>query len=330
MNNYNRIYYDNINYIINNENEVGGNGNDEDVNVNNINEYEIDYKCIICFENILNLEESVLNKLCICTDSLVCNKCLIYMENNNIRKCPVCRTNLNFNIIKTYIFNIKNIILYYINFIIFILCNVIIYNVALNYKYYNNQTDYPIDNNYDKYDNYDNLFDYYNALNNDDSEDIFIIDIYKGLDIRQSYSNYEICKNSIIYKKEIYFFLTNLLINIIFPLILGINNSISLYKNHNDGESSKMNIAILYVLTCINMLNISVICFIKNNIEHLKILLMLNTLLYGILFFGVIILYFLTYLDLFHKHMRNKNIIENIKYNILNKMFLNTIQSTIV
>ncbi len=305
MNNYNRIYYENLNHIIYNENDVSRNINDKEEDEEDV----VDFKCVICFENILNLKDPVLNKLCVCTDSLVCNKCLLYMEDNSIKKCPICRTNLNFNIIKKYIFNFKNVIFYYINIIIFILCNVIIYNVALNYKYYNNGTDYPINNN-DYIDNF------------------FIIDKSQEQDIRQSYSNYEICKNSIIYKKEIYFFLTNLLINILFPLILGINNSISLYKYNNDEESSKMNEVIIYILTSINMLIISVLCFIKNNIDHLKILLMLNTLLYGILFFGVIILYFFTYIDLSHKHMKNNNIIENIKYNILNKIFLNTIQST--
>ena len=330
MNNYNRIYYNNINNeneemgneneVIGNENEEMGNENEEMGNENEEMFYEndvIDYKCVICFENILNLEIGVLNKLCVCTDSLVCNKCLIYMENNHIKKCPVCRTNLNFNIIKKYIFNIKNVILYYINFIIFILCNVIIYNVALNYKYYNKRIDYPIVNNY-----------YNSSYDNDDNDDIFIIDSMQGLDIRQSYSNYDICKNSIIYKKNPYFFLTNLLINILFPLVLGINNSISLYKNHNDIESSKINIFILYVLTGVNMLNISIICIIKHNVENLKILLMVNFLLYGIIFVGSILLYFFTYIELFHKHMRNKNMIENIKYNILHKLYLNTIQTT--
>ena len=332
MNNYNRIYYDNINYIINNENNVGGNnidgyGNNIDGYGNNIDEDEIDYKCVICFENILNLEETVLNKICVCTDSLVCNKCLIYMENNNIKKCPVCRKNLNFNKIKKYIFNFKNVILYYIHFIVFILCNVIIYNVALNYKYYNNGTDYPIISNYNNNNNNNKLLNYYNILN-DDTDDIFTIDKSHELDIRLSNTNYEVCKNSIIYKKKIYFFLTNLLINILFPLVLGINNSISLYKYHNDGESSKINLVIIYILTSINMLTIGVLCFVENKINHLRLLLMLNTILYGILFFGAIIAYFFTYFDLFYKHMRNQNIIEYIKYNIINRIILNTIQST--
>ena len=307
MNNYNRIYYDNLNYIINNENEVGEN----EVGENEVSEHEIapDYKCVICFENIINLEEKVLNKLCVCTDSLVCNKCLIYMENNNIKKCPVCRANLNIYTINRYIFNIKNVILYYINFIIFILFNVIIYNMALNYKYYNNKTDYPIINNY----------------NNDD---IFIIDSDKNLDIRESFSNYEVCKNNIMYKKNIYFLLTNLFVNILFPFVLGIHNSISLYRYHNDEESSKINRGIMYVFTCLNMLNISVICVINKKIDHLQLLLMLNALLYGILFFCSIILYFFTYLDLFHKQMKNENMINTIQYNIYNQLVLNTIQTT--
>jgi len=257
------------------------------------------------------------------------------MENNNIIKCPVCRTNLTYNILKSYVFNIKTFILYYINFIIFIICNVFIYNISLNYKYYNynnnynnnnnnNKTNYPINNNIQS-----NVFNYYNVLDdNNKNDDIFLIDDSQSLDIRISNSNYNICSNSIIYKKNIYFLLTNLCINILFPLIMGINNSISLYKYQNDNESSKTNIVMMYILTTINMINITILCIIKYNIENLKILLTLNALLYGILFFIFILFYFFTYANLFHKYVKNKNMVENIKYNIVTKLFLNTIQST--
>ena len=64
------------------------------------------------------------------------------------------------------------------------------------------------------------------------------------------------------------------------------------------------------------------------SIANLHTLLVVNALLYGIIFFGSVILYFITYLELFHKHVRNKNMIEHIKYNIINRIFLNTLHNT--
>lgn len=315
-----------------------------DVNEHSDNEQllnELDYKCVICFENILNIEENFLNKICVCVDSLVCNKCLVYMADNNIKKCPICRTNLNFDIIKKYIFNLKNIITYYLNFLLFILCNTIIYNVVLNYKYYYNSSTYPNlndDNNNDykfNYNNYDddndrnnNVINYYDMIKFSSDAHDFVINNNDELDIRKSYFNYQVCKNSVFFRKEIYFIFTNLLINILFPVMLGINNMIGIYKNYNEGETFKMNSVLIYILTSINMIIISIICFIKPKIEYLKLLLILNTLLYGILFFGFISIYFYVYINLLHKKYRNNNIIERINYNIVREIYLNMIQTT--
>ena len=295
MNNYN--YYDNIDYGVYNENGIVE------------NDYDVEYKCAICFDNIEDIEGQMLNKLCVCTDSLVCNECLIYLENNDIKNCPVCRADLNFNTIKKYVFNIRTVLSYYINFIFFIVCNVIIYNVSIYLKYYNNNSEYPL-------------------VSNNNYNDLFIINEDNNLDTRYSNSNYYVCKNSIIYKKSVYFIITNILINVLFPLTMGINNSICLYKYHNDGFSTKVNLMLVYVLTLLNIINISILCLVKKKIEHLHILLVLNIIMYGVLFVGSSIYYLYTYLNLFHNYMIKTNMVESIKYNIITRIISNTIQST--
>jgi hypothetical protein len=297
MNNYD--YNDNINYILHNENDI----------IENENDYNLECRCAICFDNIKDIEDHMLNKLCVCMDSLVCNECLIYLENNDIKNCPVCRGDLNFNIIKQYVFNIRIVLSYYINFILFILCNVIIYNISIYFKYYNDNSTYPLISNT----NYNNLF---------------IINDEHNLDTRYSNSNYYICKNSIIYKNSIYFIITNLFINILFPLTMGINNSICLYKYTNDRFSSKVNIMLMYILTFLNMTNISILCIVKKSIDHLYILLVLNIIIYSILFIVSISIYLFTYLKLFHNYMINTNMNESIKYTIITRIVLNNIQST--
>jgi hypothetical protein len=289
------IYYNNINYDY----------LDEKQNI----EDEINYKCAICFESIKDLEQTNLNKLCTCADSLVCNDCLLGMEQNNIKKCPVCRSNLNYNVIKRYIFDIKTFVKYYKNIFFFIICNVIIYNTAIFLKYFNDDNEYPnITNSY-----YDSLF----ILNNQTI-----------LDIRNSEYNYNICKNSIIFKKSPYFIITNLFINFLFPITFGINNSISLYKYQNDIISTKINVMIMYMLTILNMINISMLCIIKQNIDYIQLLLLLNIILYGLLFVGSCMIYLFVYFKLFNNNMINTNMIEDIKYNIIAKIFLNSLQTT--
>ena len=54
-------------------------------------------KCIICFETHNNLPHTILNKICLCEDSNICNDCLIDLKINKIIKCPVCRINLIIN-----------------------------------------------------------------------------------------------------------------------------------------------------------------------------------------------------------------------------------------
>ena len=54
-------------------------------------------RCVICFDDISDLSKKLLNRICLCEDSLICDDCLNQLKKNNIIKCPVCRRNLHFS-----------------------------------------------------------------------------------------------------------------------------------------------------------------------------------------------------------------------------------------
>lgn len=110
--------------------------------------YDTHDKCVICIELILNEN---LNKICNCTNSLVCNTCLILLENNKTTTCPLCRKSLNYKITYNYIYNYTLLVKKYFiptyNFIIslynFVLLNKTIQKFK-NDDFINDDIDYNI------------------------------------------------------------------------------------------------------------------------------------------------------------------------------------------
>ena len=49
-------------------------------------------ECFICKDKF-----NAINKICVCNDSFICNECLELSNINHMKKCPICRANLNFD-----------------------------------------------------------------------------------------------------------------------------------------------------------------------------------------------------------------------------------------
>jgi hypothetical protein len=60
--------------------------------------------CIICHDDLL-----ILSKICICSDSLVCESCVNILNNNFIIKCPNCRRLLGLKKVNNIYINLKYI-----------------------------------------------------------------------------------------------------------------------------------------------------------------------------------------------------------------------------
>jgi hypothetical protein len=277
-----------------------------DLNLNlnlNLNVNIDTIKCVICYDTITDIENHTLNKLCNCNDCLICDNCLIYIKLNNICKCPVCRTHLNITKKSKYVCSIYDFLLYYITIIIFIIVNIITYNIVIWNKYYKSG-DYP------------DITDI----------DYLIVDNSTDLNLEYSPDNFNICKNAILLKKSNYFMILNFIILIIFPATL-----IKLYYilkliGYNDTVSIELLNSIVYLFIIINSIIIFIVIQSATKGTTLLLLLKFNILVYGLLFLIMysVSIYIMCYNSFIKFKLKYKKM--NIIYNIVDII---TLDSTI-
>lgn len=58
--------------------------------------------CLVCKDY-----NQIVNKICVCNDSVLCDDCLILTNNSDMKLCPICRRNLNYVIIRDYLKYLK-------------------------------------------------------------------------------------------------------------------------------------------------------------------------------------------------------------------------------
>ena len=89
-------------------------------------------ECVICKDNFENT-----NKICICNSSYLCNDCLQLSNNNKIKKCPICRRDLEY----TNHYKYCNIFFSFFLFNFKLLCTLYIFISGSFYIMYNNNYD---------------------------------------------------------------------------------------------------------------------------------------------------------------------------------------------
>ena len=242
-------------------------------------------KCIICFENHNNISNKLLNKICICEDSMICSDCLKEFKVNQIKKCPVCRRKLNINI-AYYILSNISIFIKFNKLLITYIINILITNLVIYYIFYSDGKYIP-----------NKLYDTITDL---DSNNKLLI------------------TNIILLNKKFFFVINNLMICICYSLITQVCNYI-LYSYNTRRRLLIINY-IFCVLLLINLLLLSIL-IIYSSINVLILYYKFNIVLYSLYGTIVFTIYVTKYLIKKFHFIKHNYMKYNIEYNILNKIY---------
>lgn len=242
-------------------------------------------KCVICFEDHNNVSYKLLNKMCICEDSLICSDCIGELQNNKIIKCPVCRRSLSIN--RSY-FILTNIYIFikFNKILIAYLFNILITNLVIYYLFYSNGKYIPND-------------------------------LYNNIDELNS-NNKLLIKKIILLNKNSFFIINNLIIIVCYPIITQVCNNV-LYVFNTRRRLELINY-ILFILLLLNLILITIL-FIYNTINGLIMYYQFNIFLYSLYSSTVFSIYVFNYLIKKFNFIKNNYMKFNIEYNILNKIY---------
>lgn len=240
-----------------------------------------DKKCVICYENIL--EKKKLLKICECTDSLSCETCYELLNEKKIKKCPVCKKTLKYNINKYVCSNLciylnKNKLLFFNVFI-----NLIVVNLVIYYTFYKN-TNYP------------QIETKFNINKN-----ILLKDyIY--------HSDY------FFYHKNTYFILINIFNLLIYPISTLFINLVLHNHYNNFIYILNNNTIVFYFNIFIQFANIFLILISKKNFIFLQLYLVSVSLIYTVV--TIVFVYIFLVCLLFNNYNYIKNNYMKFKYRI--------------
>lgn len=251
--------------------------------------------CVICREELQELGK--LNKICKCVDSLVCDNCVSILEDNNSKKCPVCRSNLVLKKKYHLLYNLKVLFKkqpYILSYIFFI----IIVNVSLYLKYYKINDNYP--------DIKENQYNY--------KSEIYTKNLSRKLVL-----------NNIIFQKNVFFLILNTIHIVVFPLTIFTLNSLLTLINLRSQEERNLVLKIVKaVFIIIDVLILIVVLFVSKTIDNLKFYLYIMVYTFMSLFILFLAIYYLTYYFSLSCVIKNNFMITTIKYKIHSRIYKNS------
>ena len=242
-------------------------------------------KCVICFQNHDNVPHTLLNKICICEDSIICTDCLKGLKINKIIKCPICRRKLTIN--RSY-YIVSNIFIFirFNKLLITYILNILITNLVIYYLYYSKGHYIP-----------DKL---YNDIEELDSDNKLLM------------------RKIILLNKNSFFIINNLIICVCYPLITQVCNNI--FYSYNIRQRLQLIGYILFILVMLNLLLVSIL-IIDSSINGLIIYFQFNMILYSLYSICVFTIYIVNYLSKKFNFIKENYMNFNIEYNILNKIY---------
>lgn len=258
-------------------------------------------RCTICYENIINISNSRLSKICECRDSLICSDCMKELENNLVKKCPICRRNLNVKI--TYN-TCKNFFVLANNFkvlISYFLINILFTNMVLYYRYYSTNKYIP-----------DVL--YSNLKDDNDLTNLVDFNYHQRIKMR----------HVLFLNKTFVFSVINFIYIFYYPIVTQIANYL-IYDRHGPNARYFLNIINLIIITfmLLNFILLLIIVFDKK-LNSIKLYVNYSIIIYTFYGFCIGSIYLFLYIRKkfnyikvnYMKPIVNYNILDTIKHNI--------------
>lgn len=304
--------------------------------MNEIEEYNSRYTlnhCVICLDNIdtdcnsyrVNEEGDsgdddennkiyVLNKICLCSDSLICNNCILHLKNNNVKRCPICRNSLKFKKKYYWWINFKIALKKQKYLLLYIFC-LLFSNISLFIKYYTFRDDLP------SIKNVDDDGDIYKTL----VSKCYNIDVDK---LNENKSNDTI--ETLYFNKTLFFFILNLVYIVFIPVSSYILNLI-LFKLTVRKQNEITN-AFMMILIVLNLFITIINVIITNNKHNLEFYFKLLCMSNVFVLLGLICIYYIIIYYRYLKYIKGRFMIITVDYKIYDKLFIdnNTTQEQIL